>query len=163
MSYANQKIITINRELPKQGTKEPYLCIYADRLSMAAENLNNTAFKLYIYLITNANNFKLEFSPQHISNNYGISLSSARRAITELIEKGYVVETSSGRFEFYEMPHAKPLSIEIKVVKRGFATTDGGIEWATLKELKDLYLSAGRTEEEALEHWETGIKEGAVL
>lgn len=137
MSYANQKLIVIHRNIPEKNTKEPYLCIHTDRIETAAKNLNNTAFKLYMYLVCNANNFKLEFSPQFISNTYGISLTSARRAIQELIDAGYVVEESGNRYEFYEVPQKKE-KIEFVKEKRAFKMPDGTIRYFTYKEVLEI-------------------------
>lgn len=155
MSYANQKIITINRTLPEKNTKEAYLCIYTDRIQQAAKNLNNTAFKLYMCLVMNANNFNLEFSPQYISNTYGISLTSARRAIDELIAAGYVVEERNNRYSFYELPQ-KNEKIEIVKEKRGFKLPSGEVRYFTYKEL--LTINEGDVAETDAD-WATGIKE----
>lgn len=143
MSYANQKFITINRTLPEKNTKEPYLCIYNSTLETAAKLLNNTAFKLYICLVSNANNFKMEFSPQYVSNTYGISLTSARRALKELEEAGYIVEKSSSRYEFYDIPQVINKPIELKEERRIIQLKDGSKREFERKEffdgLKDRY------------------------
>ena len=161
MSYANQKIITINRELPAKNSKEPFLCVYTDRIQAASRNLNNTAFKLYMCLLMNANDFRLEFSPQYISNAYGISTTSARRAMEELIKEGYVIEESPNRFTFYELPQHKT-AMKLKVEKRGFPIDDNSneLEWHTLTEVIALYVGAGYTKEDAIAAWDRdGVKE----
>lgn len=85
----------------------------------------------------------MEFSPQYVSNTYGISLTSARRALKELEEAGYIVEKSSSRYEFYDIPQVINKPIELKEERRIIQLKDGSKREFERKEffdgLKDRY------------------------
>ena len=104
MYYANQKQITIRRELV-QGSKKysaPYLIAYQRNLEDAMKELTPTAFKVYICLLCNRHNYSIEYSPEHISNVAGICKDSARRALTQLEECGYVKKIDEHKYIFRE-------------------------------------------------------------
>lgn len=104
MYYANQKQITIKRELV-QGSKkysQPYLIAYQRNLEDAMKELNPTAFKVYICLLCNKNNYPIEYSPEHISNVAGICKDSARRSLTQLEDCGYLKKIDEHKYIFRE-------------------------------------------------------------
>ena len=84
ITYANQRRININREIPK-GTKESkrsYMIAYNDNINDAMKNISKVStLKAYLYLIQNTNNYYFALSTQDISNTTGISLKSAKDAI----------------------------------------------------------------------------------
>lgn len=102
--YANQKTCIIKREPVAKNTKEVFLCIYERNLKEAMKDLNGATFKLYICLMTNADGYRFDISPQYIENEYGISKSSAHRALKELEEKGYIKQVANNSYELYETP-----------------------------------------------------------
>lgn len=105
-SFPNQYSIVINREAVKNssGKNRPYLIVYNDNLTTAMKKLSGTAFKVYIYLISNKDNYKLEYSPQAIANEIGIGKDSARKALKEFEAKRYIIPDREhpSSLQFYE-------------------------------------------------------------
>ena len=60
------------------------------RVANAAKTLTGTGFKLYLYLYFQEQETEGNFSPAALLRDFGVSISSAHRAIKELIEKGYL-------------------------------------------------------------------------
>lgn len=119
---ANQKRITIYKEKVSRdtGKERPYFLAYIDTLEKAAQELKGNAFKVYIYLLTNLDGFHFGLSPQDISNKYGMSLDSARDAIKQLIDKGYLELLEDCKFEyaFYDRTDKKPINLPDDVAKK---------------------------------------------
>ena len=122
----NQKIIKINREKVDKGTGSGrnYLVAYQDNISAAMKSLSHTAFKVYIYLLFNKDQFKIAYSPEYIHQISGICNESARRAFKELTAKGYIEETGKS-FSFYEYPRRNPV-IKPKGEVREFVDDETG-------------------------------------
>ena len=122
--YANQKTCVIKREPVAKNTKEVFLCIYERNLKEAMKDLNGATFKLYICLMTNADGYRFDISPQYIENEYGISKSSAHRALKELEEKGYIKQVANNSYELYETPQvAVSAPNVIQIPKRAYEET----------------------------------------
>ena len=113
--YPNQKLVAINRDIPKRTTNKQYLCCYTDNIEQAMRNLTKSAFQCYIYLLCNRTGYELEYSPTHISMKTGMSRESARRAFIELENKGYLIESAGSKhfYNFYETPQNKEVKKEI--------------------------------------------------
>jgi hypothetical protein len=76
-------------------------------------DLKGEAFKLWCYINKNQNNYTFALSKVD-AIKWGIgSKSSYDRAVKELIEKGYLVETTPNHFEFYELPKAEEITITV--------------------------------------------------
>lgn len=160
--YANQNRVLIQRTVPQKGTKQPFLCIYNENIENASKELGGVAFKLYIYFATNSNDYSFDYSPQHFANTYGVGLTASRDAFRELIKKGYLTEsaTNSHYYTFTEQPQKPKATMTLKVEKRGFQTDTGELEWHTMAEVIELYISAGYTEKDATIAWDRdGVKE----
>ena len=116
MYYANQKQITIKKEsvIGAKKNQMPYLIAYKVNLEDAMKDLTATAFKVYICLLCNKNNYTIEYSPEHISRVAGICKDSARKALIQLEQKGYLKQIDDHRYIFREN---KFISFEEK--KRG--------------------------------------------
>ena len=147
ITYANQRRININREIPK-GTKESkrsYMIAYNDNINDAMKNISKVStLKAYLYLIQNTNNYYFALSTQDISNTTGISLKSAKEAINELIDLGYLVLREKHTYDFYERPIDD--SIPVEEEKKKFkvkGTVDEYIE-LTYQELINRVGSAER-------------------
>lgn len=104
MKYANQKTITVNREIPSRHSREARFIIYRKNLEAAASNLSGVAFKLYCYIASFGNGYSLDFSPQDFITQYGVSINAARDAVHTLIDKGYLVEIKENEYIFNEVP-----------------------------------------------------------
>lgn len=104
-TYANQKAITINRNLPTKGEKKKFLSAYYDNITQASRLLTGeVAFKLYLYLLSNQDKYVDNFSPQKFANDFGTSIDRTRRVFAQLEEAGYIVRTSANNYQFYETP-----------------------------------------------------------
>lgn len=83
-------------------------------LSYAMGDLKGETFKLWCYLNKNQKGYEFALSKVD-ALNWGIgSKSSYDRGIKELIEKGYLVETSKNHYDFYEMPKVEVIYITKK-------------------------------------------------
>lgn len=143
-SYPNQNTFLINKEDVKResGKIRPYLTAYIDTIQNASQNLTGNSFKLYIYLLSNVNNYTSAFSPRDVADKYGCSVDSAREAFKTLVNKGYLtlIEGTKTKYIFKDvatsLPVSLPSAIANKIVKKEFKDNDTGIiyEW-TYKEL----------------------------
>lgn len=157
-SYPNQNTFLINKEDVKResGKSRPYLTAYIDTIQTAAKNLTGNSFKLYIYLLSNVNNYTSAFSPKDVADKYGISVDSARECFKNLVSKGYLnlIEGTKTKYIFKDVATspavALPSTIVENLTKKKFRDDDTGTiyEW-TYKEL----LAHCDNEELAKELW----------
>lgn len=156
---ANQKKITIQKEVVEKdsGKSRPYMIAYVNTIEKAAQELKNSAFKVYIYLLTNQNQFYFGLSPQDVANRYGISIDAARDGIKALIEKGYLISNDDVEYTFYDNPDNKPVElaeeIEMNNEIRMFHSRNGEEIQLTYNQILDQYG------DKAKEIWERGIKQ----
>lgn len=110
-TVANQKTVNV---VKAESNKDNYYCITnLDALRMAMINLKGETFKLWCYLNKNQNGYTLALSKVD-AISWGIgSKSSYDRAVKDLIEQGYLVETSKGHYDFYEYPKEEVIEITI--------------------------------------------------
>lgn len=115
ITYANQRRITIHREVPK-GTKESkrsYVIAYNDNINDAMKNLSKaTSFKVYMYMLGNVDNYHFALSTQDIADVCGMSKDTAKSAVNDLIEKGYLVLREKHSYDFYERPIDDGIPVE---------------------------------------------------
>lgn len=107
VSYPNQKSVVVHRNMPNKTktTGRNYMIVYTDIIENASKNLKKpSSFKLFMYLVSNQDNYYSNLSTQDFSNTYGISLDSAKDAVNDLIEKGYLVLREKHLYDFYEYP-----------------------------------------------------------
>lgn len=133
----NQRIITINRDMPKQtkDNKRPYMVAYTDVIEQAAQNLSTVgAFKVYMYCLCNQNGYRFGCSPEDISTRFGIHIDTAKKAINTLIEAGYLVNVKGNNYEFHETPMEIGLE-PVETVKKKFRTKGGATVELTYEEL----------------------------
>ena len=72
-----------------------------DPIKEAMRVLNGNAFKLWIYLFSWEGNGKYDFSPANLAKELKMSDEGARNARKELVEKGYIIENSENKMEFF--------------------------------------------------------------
>ena len=135
----NQRIFTIRRDMPKQSkdNKRPYMIAYTDAIEEAGRNLSTVgAFKVYLYMISNQDNYRFGCSPQDIADKYGISLKTAKDGIDKLIENGYLISTGKNTYEFHERPVEIGLE-PVEEVRKKFRTKKGNVIELTYAELVD--------------------------
>lgn len=158
-SYPNQNTFLINKEDVKResGKSRPYLTAYIDTIQTAAKNLTGNSFKLYIYLLSNTNNYTSAFSPKDVSDKYGCSVDSAREAFKTLVNKGYLtlIEGTKTKYIFKDIATSTPISLPStivdNIVKKRFRDNDTGniYEWT----YKELLGNCENNEELAKELW----------
>lgn len=103
MYYPNQKQITIKRDTVQQSKSTgKYVISYQMNLEDAMKRLTSSAFKVYVYLLFNKDNYTIEYSPEHISKTTGICKDSARKAFVQLEQLGYLKQIEEHRYIFRE-------------------------------------------------------------
>ena len=90
MAVPNQRIIYIERS--SADVRKDYFKIGHTQLTKVASDLGGNAFKLYIYLADNKDNYRLELSSKHFIEWSGTSDSTYDRAFKELKEKQYLIQ-----------------------------------------------------------------------
>jgi hypothetical protein len=89
LSVPNQRIIFIKRI--SSDVRKDYFKIGHKQLNKVANDLSGNAFKLYIYLANNKDNYILELSSKDFIRWSGTSDSTYDRAFKELKEKQYLI------------------------------------------------------------------------
>lgn len=100
-THPNQKIIKI--EKPKVGAG--FLQISKEDWQEAFQTLGQSAFGLYLYLANNNDGFRIALSPVAVKKAIGISESTYRRAIQELIESAYLTLEKNNSYVFTTVPN----------------------------------------------------------
>lgn len=138
ISYPNQKVVSIKRNMPnKKQNKDnnPFLLVYCSSFKQASKNLKGqVAFKLWLYLVSNAEGFTIAFSPKAVHEQMGVSQDAVRDAFKQLVQNRYLIKDEEGknRFTFYEHPFS---SIVAKAGKRLFLDDNNNDVALTYKEL----------------------------
>ena len=98
----NQKTIKIQKE--KSDKNNLYAIFNLEALQHAMIDLKGESFKLWCYLNKNQSGYTFALSKVD-AIKWGIgSASSYARAVQELKDKGYLLETSPNHYDFYELP-----------------------------------------------------------
>lgn len=110
-TVANQKTV---KTIKEKCSKENLYGMYnLDALQAAAINLKGEAFKLWCYIGKNQNGYIFALSKVD-AMRWGIgSKSSYDRAVKELIEKGYLVNTGGNNYDFIEYPKVEEMIITV--------------------------------------------------
>lgn len=134
--YAQQRQVIINRDTVAKGGKgKQFIVVYTDNLIDAMKRLSHTAFKVYLCLLFNKDQYSTEFSPEHISRIAGMCLDTARKAFKELLQCGYIEMLDNTHYLFFEVAHKK-LTLKPHEERRVFTDSDTGeIHNLTYKEL----------------------------
>lgn len=124
MSSPNQKMMIIHK--PKY--RNDFLQIGLDEWCQAANISGDSKSVLitYLYLASNSDNFKKDFSPADMVKLFGKSERTWERALKTLIDEKYVVHLEgdpNNKFHFYTTPQRKEeLKIDYKL--KDFARMD---------------------------------------
>ncbi len=124
VTYQNQKIIRIKK--PKRDRK--FLQINQKDMQAASRNLGGAAFKLYMYLSGNNDGFEIALSQKRFEEAMGVSRNAYHRAVEELIQAGYIVQTDGKVYTFSTEVPAGTQQQEVPSKNR-----NGGGEGACLK------------------------------
>ena len=96
----NQRTVQVHR-IP---AKSDFLGILNSNWQAAARDLGAHALLLYLYLASNADGYKLALSPAAIRQTIGMPQQTYRDQFNKLLDKGYLVETGTNQYEFFEVP-----------------------------------------------------------
>ena len=104
----------------------------------AAKELTDRAFKVYVRLNLNKNGFVSPLSPAWLKKEIGINSDKCRRAINELIEKGYLKRSDkqSNYYTFFELPTAD-LQVHTADLQEVYNKSEGEIIYNTTKDNKN--------------------------
>lgn len=108
----NQKVIITNKE--QCDKNHLYTTMNINALQQAMEDLNNTAFKFWIYCAKNQDKHMFAFSPTEMINNWGFKKTQIYEAKKELESKGYLVKKNGNTYEFYEVPQIEVVTEELQ-------------------------------------------------
>ena len=107
-TFPNQRIITIHRE----PAKTDFLGIKNENWQAASRDLGAHALRLYLYLAANKDCYNLALSPADIRQSIGMPNSTYRDQFLILVDKGYLVQSGSNKFDFYEVPQTRHAPIK---------------------------------------------------
>ena len=109
----NQKIITTKGAAhDKQNT---YCQISVKAMELAMSMLKPNTFKLWCYMAKNQNNYTFALSCAHACEFCKMSRSTYLAGVQELIDNGYLVNTSGNNYDFYEvLPENDVLNITVR-------------------------------------------------
>ena len=86
--YPNQQTVRIDKKVPKTN-----FAVYGkEEMGKACSELNGSAFKVWCYLLSNSDGVLWDISPAAAFNNWGIPRTTFHDGLTELKEKGYIVD-----------------------------------------------------------------------
>lgn len=91
--YKCQKAITIKKERKKEGVLDVNFAANKNDVFEAMRDLTPTAFALYMYCISNQENYTFGLSKQDVMSITGIKERSYTTAVQLLIDKEYLVYT----------------------------------------------------------------------
>lgn len=96
MRYVNQKVVHTHKYL------EPnYMIVGIEMNRNAMRQLTGGAYKLYMYLSENKDEYIKYLSFADVRQATGMSKKTYIKAKQELIKAGYLVEREDGDYEFY--------------------------------------------------------------
>ena len=107
-SYRNQKVIHINRDMPKKNEAN-FLTIKKNNLYDTYRDIKHTATMLYLYLAANKDGYKLSFTETKVLEEMGMPTSTCSDQLKKLVGNGYLIprENTNGVYDFYERPAEK--------------------------------------------------------
>ena len=134
-TFPNQRMITIHRE----EVKSDFLGIKNENWQVASRDLGAHALRLYLYLAANADNYSFALSPADIRQRIGMPNSTYRDQFMILVDKGYLVQSGSNKYDFYEVPQTRHAPIQNEnCAPHGIdfenATNDGFSQTATAQD-----------------------------
>lgn len=102
MTFPNQRTVRVHRE----RAESDFLGIKNENWKAAARDLSAHALKLYLYLASNKDNYKLALSPAAVRQEIGMARSTYHDQFHVLVDKGYLVPAHGSTFDFYEVPQS---------------------------------------------------------
>lgn len=149
-SFPNQNKVVIKK---RKTEGEPFIMLEQKDMWQAVKILTYSAYKLYLYINQNCDEFEFWLSPKHVQEITGISKSSFDRAKAELIEKGYLVQKGNTFYSFSNREDSLISYEELKkkINKVGNKLKDEDEElaikyMAKIKEVKDSFSDSQEIE-----------------
>lgn len=96
----NQKQITIVKTASDKNHLYATLNVEANKT--AIQELSATTYKVYIYMAMNMNDFTFGLSSKDVTEKLNISIGVYNKAVAQLIEAGYLVQTAPNKYIFRE-------------------------------------------------------------
>jgi len=108
MTFPNQKVVQVHRDMPKEG-ESGFLMVKKANLFRAYKDLGYPGVYLYLYMVGNKDKYTFGLSPSAIHNATGMPDSTCSDQIKKMIAKGYLVHRNEGSnlYDFYEFPYGK--------------------------------------------------------
>lgn len=106
-TVANQRVITTKKEpCSKKAATQYYTAINLKALELAMSSLSPNAFKMWVYLGKNKDNYTFALSKVDTLKWCGFSKGTYSKAFDELEDKGFLVKSkeNSNHYDFYELP-----------------------------------------------------------
>lgn len=107
--YNNQICVRVHKEVGSE-----FFILNKDAMFLAMKSLSKSGFELYLYIVSNKEEYQFGLGYQPVLNKTGMSQKSYQRAVQELKEKGYLkynntfVKASNGitapKWDFYCIP-----------------------------------------------------------
>lgn len=153
--YPNQKQVHINKNQVMKNSGLAYACIYRYSMENAMINLKPSTFKIWLWFVSNKPNYTTEYSPAYLSKTLKVSINTCKSAFSELMEKGYIVESLNNKhhYEFYETPQNQGKINFLKEEREFIDNETGEIFNLTYAEL----LENVGNEVEARQIWEDAL------
>ena len=107
-TFPNQRMITVHRE----AAKSDFLGIKNENWQAASRDLKPHAFNLYLYFAANADGYSFALSPAAVRQTIGMPNSTYRDQFLILVDKGYLVQNGSNKYDFYEVPQTRHAPIQ---------------------------------------------------
>lgn len=99
----NQRVVETMKAECNGRCKENYFTeCNLNSLRKALKELSPNAFKLYMYFAKNQDGYTFALSRADVMNATNISASTYTRAINEMMEKGYLVQSKGRFYEFHD-------------------------------------------------------------
>ena len=136
-SFPNQKKVITQKQTPSKASGKQYLAVYTETLQNAAKDLTFSAFKVYLWFLSNRNDYEDVFSPALISEAWGGDRDTLRDSFKVLVDKGYLTlkEGTKATYIFTDKPiTALPSALGEALKKKSFRI-DGEQVLLTYKEL----------------------------
>ena len=102
----NQRTITTKKEPCSKAVQPHSTEIYLKALEIAMSSLTPNAFKMWVYLGKNQNNYTFALSKVDTLKWCGFSKNTYTTVFKELEDKGFLVKAkdNSNHYDFYELP-----------------------------------------------------------
>ena len=112
-TVANQKVITTKGA--KHDKNNIYAMLNIEAMETAMALLKPNTYKLWCYMAKNQNNYTFALSCVDACRFCKMSKPTYLACVQELIETGYLVNTSGNSYDFYEkIPEVEEMQITVK-------------------------------------------------